>query len=255
VAHRRQKRRFGLVGSLGLDARRLGGIGALVQFIDQPRILDRDHRLRREILQQRDLLLGKRPSLRSAYDEGAQRSAILHQGNPDQTTHSGFHRRPAQRIVRPIEFVLCQIGDLDQVLSADDPQQQRMCARFTPAAEQRRDFGGEPLRCSQPGVLTVKNPEIAGAAVAQTHRPFEHRVEHRRELAGRGIDDTQYLGGCGLLLQCLARLGDQPRVLHRNDRLRSEVLQHRDLLFGERAHFLAVDVDSAEECLVLAQRN
>ena len=39
----------------------------------------------------------------------------------------------------------------------------------------------------------------------------------------------------------LARLGDQPRVLHRDDRLRREVLQQRDLLVGERPHLLAVD--------------
>ncbi len=36
---------------------------ARVHFGDQPRILDRDHRLRREILQQRDLLVGERPYL------------------------------------------------------------------------------------------------------------------------------------------------------------------------------------------------
>ena len=33
---------------------------------------------------------------------------------------------------------------------------------------------------------------------------------------------------------------DQPRVLHRDDRLRREILQQRDLLVGERPHFLAV---------------
>ena len=37
--------------------------------------------------------------------------------------------------------------------------------------------------------------------LAQAHRLFEHRVEHRREVAGRGIDDLQHLGGRGLLLQ------------------------------------------------------
>ena len=32
-------------------------------------------------------------------------------------------------------------------------------------------------------------------------RLFQHRVEHRREVAGRGIDDLQHFGGRGLLLQ------------------------------------------------------
>ena len=76
------------------------------------------------------------------------------------------------------------------------------------------------------------------AALAQPHCLFQHRVEHRREIAGRGVDDLQHLGGRGLLLQCLARLGDQPRVLHRDDRLRGEVLQQGDLLVGEWPNLL-----------------
>ena len=39
------------------------------------------------------------------------------------------------------------------------------------------------------------------------------------------IDDAEHLGGRGLLLQGLARLGDEARVLHRDDRLRREALQ------------------------------
>ena len=45
---------------------------------------------------------------------------------------------------------------------------------------------------------------------------------------------------------------DQPRVLHRDHRLGSEVLQQGDLLVGERTHFLAVDRDEAKHSLVLA---
>ncbi len=48
---------------------------------------------------------------------------------------------------------------------------------------------------------------------------------------------------------------DQPRVLHRDDRLRREILQQRDLLLGERPHFLAVYVDRSEQGAVVAQRH
>jgi hypothetical protein len=34
---------------------------------------------------------------------------------------------------------------------------------------------------------------------------FQDRIEHGDEVAGRGIDDLQYLGGCGLLLQRLRK--------------------------------------------------
>src|SRR5215813_4494522 len=84
-------------------------------------------------------------------------------------------------------------------------------------------------------------------------RLFQYRLEHRREIARRGIDDLQYLGGCGLLLQCFARLGDQPRVLHRDDRLRREVLQQRDLLIGKRPHLLPIRANSPEQFTFQAQ--
>ena len=51
----------------------------------------------------------------------------------------------------------------------------------------------------------------------------------------------KHLGGCGLLFQGLPRLGHQPRVLHRNDRLRGEVLQPRNLLVGKSPNFTAVN--------------
>ena len=70
-------------------------------------------------------------------------------------------------------------------------------------------------------------------------RLLEDRVEYRREVAGRRIDDLQYLGGRGLLLQCLTRLGQQSPVLHCNDRLRREIFDERDLTFSKRPHFPA----------------
>ena len=44
--------------------------------------------------------------------------------------------------------------------------------------------------------------------VAKMHRLLQHRVEHRRKVAGRGIDDAEYFGGRGLLFQRFARLID-----------------------------------------------
>src|SRR5215471_6272963 len=84
---------------------------------------------------------------------------------------------------------------------------------------------GRPARCDRPKHLAVEVTHRSEGRFTQPHRLIQHRVEYRLKITGRGIDDLQYLGGCGLLLQCLARLGHQPRVLHRDDRLRREVLQ------------------------------
>ena len=73
--------------------------------------------------------------------------------------------------------------------------------------------------------LPIIRQECTERRRAQPQRPLQHRIEHRRQIAGRGVDHLQHLGGRGLLLQRLALFGDQPRVLHRDHRLGGEVLQ------------------------------
>src|SRR5262249_39852557 len=76
---------------------------------------------------------------------------------------------------------------------------------------------------------------------------------HRLKVAGRGIDDLQHFSGCGLLLQRLARLGQEPRVFHRDHRLLREILEERDLLLGKWPDFSAVGHDLAEQLVLYAQ--
>src|SRR5215472_1377710 len=104
-------------------------------------------------------------------------------------------------------------------------------------------------------MLTINGDERAFGRAAQAVRLLQYRVEHRREVAGRGVDDLQYLRSCGLLLQGFARLGDQPRVLHRNDRLRREVLEQSDLLVGKWPDRAPIDPYRTERRAVLAQWN
>jgi hypothetical protein len=82
---------------------------------------------------------------------------------------------------------------------------------------------------------------------AEARRLIEHRVEHRSQVAGGAVDDLQHLGGRGLLLQRLARLGDQPRVLDRDHRLRCEVFEQRDFLIGIRPDLSSLCADIPEE--------
>jgi hypothetical protein len=48
--------------------------------------------------------------------------------------------------------------------------------------------------------------ESAMIDAAEPHRLFQHRLEHRRKVAGRGIDSLQDFGGGGLLLKRLVTL-------------------------------------------------
>src|SRR5215469_8467515 len=103
--------------------------------------------------------------------------------------------------------------------------------------------------------LAVESQQAAEASIAEACRLLQHRLEYRREVAGRGVYDLQYLRGRGLLLQRLARLINEAGVLDCDYRLRGEVLQQCDLLFGKWPHLFAVGGDVAEQCAVLAQRH
>jgi hypothetical protein len=99
------------------------------------------------------------------------------------------------------------------------------------------------VRCHYTELLAIVSCQRADGGAAEGVCLVEHRTEHRREVAGRAVDDLQHLRGRGLLVERLARLGHQPRILHRDDRLRREIFEQRDLLIGERPHLLAIDAD------------
>jgi len=73
--------------------------------------------------------------------------------------------------------------------------------------------------------LPIIGHQSAKRRLAQCMSFFEDRLEHRPEIAGRGVDDTQHFGRGGLLLQRLASFGNEPRVLYRDHRLGREILQ------------------------------
>ena len=59
----------------------------------------------------------------------------------------------------------------------------------------------------QPATSLKASPSKVHSVPTSARRLFEHRVEHRPEVAGRAVDDLQDLGGRGLLLQRLVALG------------------------------------------------
>ena len=69
----------------------------------------------------------------------------------------------------------------------------------------------------------------AESGFTQPHRLFQHRIEHRRQIAGRGVDDLQHLGGRGLLIQRLPLFGQQTSILDRDHSLIGEGADKFDL--------------------------
>jgi hypothetical protein len=92
---------------------------ALADLVEQPGIVHRDHRLRRKILQQRNLLVGKRPHLATADHERSDWSAILDQGDPYEAADPAeLNRRSRDWLARPIKLVLDKVWNVQEALVA-----------------------------------------------------------------------------------------------------------------------------------------
>src|SRR6185369_3668070 len=93
----------------------------LAQFADQPRILHRDSRLRREVLEQRDLLVGEWAYGPAICGDRAEKPAILAQRHDQKSANADFHRDPQLRVDDTLCGDFRYIGDVDNLLATHDP--------------------------------------------------------------------------------------------------------------------------------------
>jgi hypothetical protein len=70
-----------------------------------------------------------------------------------------------------------------------------------------RKGGGHAPQSHGAKALAVVPPQRPECCFAEPGSLFEHRVEHRREVAGRAVDDLQHLGHRRLSRQSLVALG------------------------------------------------
>src|SRR6516162_10519053 len=178
---------------------------ALTQFGDQPRILHGDDRLSCEILQQRDLLIGKRPNLLAVQDDEAENGVVPTERCDERRAGAAQVDEAAPvQVACPIWLLILQVEHVHNRLPAENSgaERSRSGRRSVSFAELRKvvrhtsDGGGEPA-------LSIVGPELPESHLAQPHGLVEHGVEYRREIAGRGVNDLKQLGGGGLLLQSL----------------------------------------------------
>ena len=83
---------------------------------------------------------------------------------------------------------------------------------------------------------------------------MDQSIENCLQIECRAGDDLEDVGCRRLLAQRLPQLIKQSRILHRDDRLCSEVFQKRDLFLAERPDLASRSDDLADKAAVLAQR-
>ena len=226
--------------------------GALVQLGEQPNRFDRDHRLIGKGLQQLDLRIRKRLDMRSRDGNGPQRDAVAQ--------HRDRQRRTKRTQPGDVFRISPGIRDVHDGATVD-----RAGGGARPARRQRENFPdrlafrfGHRTRAKHRTVVdqrAIKTEDRSVVRLAQDRRAGRDRLEGGLHIRRRTRYDAQNFRRRGLLFERLARLGQQPRVLHRDDRLRREILQQRDLLVGKRPHLAGGRSTKApSKRVVLAQR-
>ena len=218
------------------------------QFLEQAHVLDGDHRLIGEGLEQRDVRVGERPGLFTRDGNGPDRATVSQHGH-------GQYAPEAQRPLKNLRGRLSDVRDMDNGAVQDSPPDGDVCRRW-PRKCPLRDL--ERLRV-EVGVsdevhrLAVVAEETAEQAVAQPVRALDDGVEHRLDVGGRTGDDAQDLGGGGLLRERLGEVAvarpqllEQADVLDGDDRLIREGSEQVDLPVREGRGRFARDRDQAE---------
>jgi hypothetical protein len=226
---------------------------ALADLVEQSGIVDRYDRLRGEVFEQRDLLLGVGPDLLSIASNHAQEDAILAERNNQIGAHAASLRDQPSDLVHPFSHAL--IGPLANVVTVNQPGaiEQRWRREKAIAQHCGNVFG--ITECRHGAVFfPIVEKQRPQCCSAQQVSFLQDRLEHRLQIARRAVDHLQHLSGRGLLFECLLRLGDQPRVLHRDDCLRGEALEQGDLFFGKCPHLGSRAADHTEQGVLAAQR-
>src|SRR6185312_2380164 len=199
------------LGSRGLPRERLA------RLLQEPRVLDGNDRLGSEVLHERDLLIGERPHLLAVHTESAEQSVVPAQCDAEQRARAAQIDKGTSRAVAGMILLRrAHVRDVNKILTARDAHEtgrSRHRHRLVKKLGEGRWYG---VSGSHAEVLTIANPQGAESRLAQPRRLGEHRLEDRSEIARRTVDDLQYLGRGSLPLERLARLGQEPRILHRD---------------------------------------
>src|SRR5262245_47873544 len=101
------------------------------------------------------------------------------------------------------------IGDVDDALTLQQPVDTTAGSGTEWLAQQRPERLRHPLHCDGTEPISLANSQGTVRSAAQCVSLLQYRIKDRGEIAGRGIDNAEDLGGRSLLLQCLARLVDE----------------------------------------------
>ena len=204
-----------------------------LQLLEQADVLDRDHRLVGEGLEEGDLSLREELRLGAAEGDRADRDSFSHQGDVEDRAEA--HAPRVLAALREFVHFGLHVSDVDgppvQHRSASDSSRGRAGER-TP----RRGRWGSRRDARRGGTSPSRRQMADVERLAQASGALRHGVEHGLDVGRRARDDAQDLACRRLLLQRLGQVAvarlqflEQADVLDRDHRLVGERLEQRHL--------------------------
>ena len=237
--------RLDVVRRFADDAQDVGGgrllLQRLLRLVEQPRVLDRDHRLVGEGLDQPRVVVGERPHVEV---EGRDRAVHLVAQRHRGAEHGGV----AAELARPFaqafghSFAVQQIGEEGRLA------RQQPCAGRCRPREQlaHRVERFTQARAPMDQAVVAERADRQVRTRQQARHAGADAFEHRLRIGHRAADDAQHLGAGRLALQRFLGLVEQPRILDGDGRLVGKAAQQIELACIENAGFGAVDGDAAD---------
>src|SRR6516225_48795 len=244
-AHAGEELRLVLAGFLELPA-------LVLDFLEQPHVLDGDGGLVRERTDQFDLLLGKRPHLGARQCHHTDRHAFTQHRNAERGANAAEFPglRESKFWIGP------NIYDMNTAASEQGASADTSAFRFNRhGSDPIHEFSGEAAGFSPIEYAIYLPGDRALVGIAKPNSGFDQRLQHRFEVEGRAADDFEHVGGGGLLLKRFPQLIQQSGVLNRDDGLGGEVRNQFNVLFGERLRLLPIDDYIADQLALFQHRN
>ena len=227
-------------------------VRARLHLVEQPHVLDRDHRLIGEGGDQLDLLVRERPYGASYERDDADRISFTQQGNSKDGPKTKRLLHVQIRVFRVRQHVGHMNGLCCRHRSSDDASSPAFVWDGLDILNDVRRVAVDRDQIVSIALLTRDGGHIRFAKVG---RQFGQRIEHRLQIEGRAADDLEHVGGGGLLLQRFAQLVEQSRIFDGDDGLIGKIRDQLDLLVGERPHLLAVDAEGTDQRFFLEHRH
>ena len=151
--------------------------GPRLEFGEQPDIFNRDDRLVRERLEQRDLLVGERSRFEPAGGDGADRATAAHQRHGQDTAEASRHGNGASLIITVLE----NVRDDNDTTGQDCTCGAAVASRWPGivAAYDRSHFRTGSSDGRNMDELAVEGEDAGRIGVAEVEHRSRDRVEHR----------------------------------------------------------------------------